>query len=85
LLRDLGVTAHVEQGAANALQTSADENAVLRCLSQGPRPADLVQRESGLDRAQFLKARFALELRGALRAMPGDLLAAVSRPRDVSR
>jgi hypothetical protein len=44
-----------------------------------------VQRESGLDRAQFLKARFALELRGALRAMPGDLLAAVSRPRDVSR
>jgi DNA processing protein len=84
LLRDLGVTAHVEQGAANALQTSADENAVLRCLSQGPRPADLVQRESGLDRAQFLKARFALELRGALRAMPGDLLAA-ARKGDVSR
>lgn len=85
LLRDLGVTAHVEQGAANALQTSADENAVLRCLSQGPRPADLVQRESGLDRAQFLKARFALELRGALRAMPGDLLAAARKGGDVSR
>ncbi len=85
LLRDLGVTARVEQGAANALQTSADENAVLRCLSQGPRPADLVQRESGLDRAQFLKARFALELRGALRAMPGDLLAAARKGGDVSR
>lgn len=85
LLRDLGVTANVAPSAANSLQASADETAVLRCLSQGPRPADLVQRESGLDRAQFLKARFALELRGALRAMPGDLLAAVSRPRDVSR
>lgn len=81
LLRDLGILAAVEPEQANGLQFSADEVALLRCLSQGPRPSDLVQRESGLCRAAFLKARFALESSGALRSMPGDLLAATGTGR----
>lgn len=79
LLRDLGVTAAVSGPDARALQLSGDAAAILRCLCAGPRPADLVQRESGLPRAQFLAARLLLEQRGCARTLPGDLLAAVSR------
>lgn len=82
LLRDLGVLASVEATDSNGLHLSADAVAVLRCLSLGPRPTDLVQRESGLDRAAFLKARFSLESAGALRTLPGDLLAATQSGRD---
>ena len=76
LLRDLGVQAAASPASALGLQVSADEQAILQALRQGPRPSELVQRESGLDRANFLQALLALQGRGAVRAMAGDLLAA---------
>ncbi|MBK8099787.1 MAG: DNA-protecting protein DprA [Planctomycetes bacterium] len=78
LLRELGVCAppSAATGTSLGLQTSADEQAVLRCLAAGPRPADLVARESGLDREAFLTATFALEGRGLLLRAPGALLVA---------
>jgi DNA processing protein len=79
LLRELGVLAHQPAAAAHALQLSADAQALLGCLKQGPRPADLVLRQSGLPRAAFLLARLHLERDGLLRSLPGDLLAATSR------
>lgn len=85
LLRDLGVTAHVTPTTALGLQVSGDAAALLRCLQQGPRPADLVQRESGLPRGQFLSARLWLEQHEALRTMPGDLLLATPLGRSAAR
>lgn len=79
LLRDLGVTAAVAGEDAHALQLDGDADAILRCLASGPRPADLVQRESGLVRARFLLVRMQLEQSGVLRNLPGDLLAAQRR------
>ncbi len=75
LLRDLGLQPAPSAQAALGLQGSADEQAVLRALRAGPRPQDLLQRECGLTREAFLKASFALRSRGALRVLPGDLLA----------
>ncbi|MGE3354665.1 MAG: DNA-processing protein DprA, partial [Planctomycetota bacterium] len=75
VLRDLGVSAAVDGAAAHALQRSGDGAAIWRCLQRGPRPADLVLRESGLSRAAFLRARLQLEATGLLRTLPGDLLA----------
>jgi DNA processing protein len=74
LLRDLGLQPAPSPAAAHALQCSADAAALLAVLQRGPRPAELVARESGLDRAQFLQALFQLEQQGALRRLPGDLL-----------
>lgn len=89
LLRDLGVTAAVDGPAAHALQTDGDAAAVLLALASGPRPADLVQRESGLPRARFLQVRLRLEAAHLVRTLPGDLLAAerggFRRPERVSR
>ena len=85
LLRDLGVTAAVEPAAAHGMQATADEVALLRALASGPRPADLAQRESGLDRTRFLQARFRLEQHGAVRTMPGDLLAATGCGRSAAQ
>jgi len=76
LLRLLGLQPGATAAVALALQLSADAAAVLRLLQQGPRPADLLLRESGLARAAFLHALLALEQRGLLRRLPGDLLAA---------
>lgn len=76
LLRDLGLQPHTSNAAAVQLQLSADEQAVLQALQKGPRPSELVQRESGLERATFLAALLALQERGAVQTMPGDLLAA---------
>ncbi|MEC7584246.1 MAG: DNA-processing protein DprA [Planctomycetota bacterium] len=75
LLRDLGVQPALGPGTAQQLQLSADSRAILTCLQSGPRPADLVERESGLPREQFLVARLQLEGSGAIHTMPGDLLA----------
>lgn len=76
LLRDLGLQPSVAAVTAHALQRSADQAAILAHLRRGPRPADSVQRECGLPRAQFLLARLQLEHDGAVRTLPGDLLAA---------
>lgn len=77
LLRDLGVAQRATATAGRALQFahSADEQAVLQRLQQGPRPSDLLQRECGLDRAAFLRALFGLQGRGAAARFAGDLWA----------
>lgn len=74
LLRDLGLQPSTATATAVAMQASADEQAILQALKKGPRPSELVQRESGLDRATFLTALLALQSRGSVRSMPGDLL-----------
>lgn len=73
LLRDLGVQVQQSGATAQQLAGSADELAILQQLQHGPRPSDLLQRESGLDRATFLRALFALHGRGALTRLAGDL------------
>lgn len=75
LLRDLGVQAATPAAAAHALHGSADAQAILEALRAGPRPADLLQRETALPRARFLAARLGLERDGQVRTLPGDLLA----------
>lgn len=75
LLRDLGITSTTTAQAALSLQLSAEASLVLRCLDAGPRPSDLVQRETGLDRSTFLRVLATLERNGALLRLPGDLLA----------
>ena len=77
LLRDLGLSAELPAPTARSLLVSADAAAILAGVARGPRPADAVQRESGLPRAQFLFARLQLEQDGLLRTLPGDLLARV--------
>ncbi|MFO1077439.1 MAG: hypothetical protein U1E73_06910 [Planctomycetota bacterium] len=79
LLRDLGVTGQGSAAQALALVGSADEQAMLAVLARGARPSDLAQREAGLERGAFLRALLALEERGLVRRLPGDLLAATCR------
>lgn len=54
---------------------SADEIAVLRILDAGPRPEDLVWRESGLQRPRFGQALLALMRRQMVQITPGGVLA----------
>ncbi|MBL8726492.1 MAG: DNA-protecting protein DprA [Planctomycetes bacterium] len=75
LLRDLGVAGPAAAGTALHFAHSADEHALVQRLQQGPRPGDLLQRESGLDRATFLRALFGLQARGAVARFAGDLWA----------
>ncbi|GAB4142895.1 MAG: DNA-processing protein DprA [Planctomycetota bacterium] len=75
LLRNLGLGARRPPPNPLALQLSAGEQALLAAVEIGPRPSDAVRRESGLDRAAFLAARWSLGEKGLLVAMPGDLLA----------
>lgn len=79
LLRSLGIDAHHTDAAALQKSLSADERCLLQALARGPRPVDLVLREAGLDRGTFLRTLFALESRGAVERLPGDLLRATSR------
>ncbi len=72
LLRDLGLQAELPAATALQLQLSADDQALLACLQSGPRPADLVQRESGLDREHFLPARLRLDQAPAMVDEVGD-------------
>lgn len=73
LLQALGLGAGGSPAAALALVHSADEAALLALLAAGPRPSDLLRRESGLDAGPFLRALFGLEQRGAVGRLPGDL------------
>ena len=85
LLRSLGVASGLrargsDSGAEGELHGTADECAVLRVLQGGPRPEDLVQREARLTRGDYLRAVFGLSTRGAVRSLPGDLLALAHGP-----
>ena len=73
LLRELGLAAASGQQALEAA-LSADQQALLAGLRAGPRPSDLLQRETGLDRAAFLRALFGLLQCAAVQRLPGDLL-----------
>ena len=81
LLRELGLQPAPSGEVALQLQCSADEQALLSALQSGPRPSDLAMRESGLERATFLRALMSLRTRGQVRVMPGDLLALGNAPR----
>ena len=72
LLQSLGI-ANDSAHAALRLTLSADEQAVLSLLSGGPRPTDLLRRESGLDNGAFLRVLLGLQRRGTVQRAPGDL------------
>jgi DNA processing protein len=73
LLQSLGLQVERSPASALHLATCADEQRLLATLAGGPRPSDLLARESGLDRAAFLRALFGLEAKGAIARLPGDL------------
>lgn len=76
LLRELGVALALDdpEASGHALDLSADEEAILRALRSGPRPIDLLQRETGLAEDRFLIAMFGLARKGRAHQGPGDLL-----------
>ncbi|MBL8729379.1 MAG: DNA-protecting protein DprA [Planctomycetes bacterium] len=78
LLRMLGLGRDRTGAEALGSCRSADEQAVLQALRPGPRPTDLLQRESGLARGALLRALFDLEAAGAVRHLPGDLWCATT-------
>ncbi|MBK8978529.1 MAG: DNA-protecting protein DprA [Planctomycetes bacterium] len=73
LLRELGICAGPERGAE--LDLRGDEAALWHALGAGPRPADLLRRESGLDSQRFLAALLRGCERGLLLRLPGDVVA----------
>ena len=72
MLQALGLAAD-DPATSLRLERSASQRAVLELLANGPRPADLMRRESGLDEAQFLRALFELQRAGDIARQPGDL------------
>lgn len=75
LLQALGLLDGTRAEDAPQLVRCAEEQRLLDLLRQGPRPGDLLARESGLDRSTFLRALFTLERAGQLQRRPGDLWA----------
>jgi DNA processing protein len=73
LLQSLGLQPGNSPHRALELHHGAEQERLLQPLRAGPRPTDLLQRESGLDRATFLRTLAALERQGALVRLPGDL------------
>ena len=71
LLRRLGI----EAGGDSQMEDSADEATIVRVLAVGPRPGDLVRRETGLPRSRYLAAVLSLSRGGRVVQLPGDLLA----------
>ncbi len=79
LLRCLGIEQalrpEVSGGEALRMELTADECAVISILETGPRPTDLVCRESGMDQEKFLLALLSLVEKNAVLQLQGDLLA----------
>ena len=69
---ELGYHGYCHEGPSSK-RSDADERAILEQLARGPRPTDLLRRESALDEVAFLRALFRLEQRGVLQRLPGDL------------
>ncbi len=73
LLQGLGLRASAGPAESLRLAACAEEERLLQAVGNGPRPTDLLARECALPRPAFLRALFALEQRGALERLPGDL------------
>jgi len=73
LLQALGLHVALSPAQALALAANAEEERLLGALAHGPRPTDLLARESGLERGAFLRALFGLEQKAAITRLPGDL------------
>lgn len=73
LLQGLGLRASAAPAEALRFVACAEEERLLQAVGNGPRPTDLLARECALPRPAFLRALFALEQRGALERLPGDL------------
>lgn len=76
LLRRLGADLS-RRGVATTTRVdlSADALAIVSALQQGPRPTDLVRRETALEAGAFLRALLALTQADQVQTLPGDLLA----------
>ena len=86
LLRRLGVEAALAAGAdAECFARSADETAILAALDGGPRPSDLVRRETNLSEARYLAALLALTKDRSVIPLPGDLIARAQGSRKATR
>jgi len=73
LLQALGLHVALSPADALAFAANAEEERLLGVLAHGPRPTDLLARESGLERGAFLRALFGLEQKAAIARLPGDL------------
>lgn len=72
LLQAFGLA--VDDGSTSRqLELSAEQELLLSLLRGGPRPTDLLRRESGLPDPSFLAALFLLERNGCIERLPGDL------------
>jgi len=89
LLRQLSIHEQFlpDEGVAHPglLDLHADGACIVRVLQQGPRPSDLVQRETGLARKEFLHAIQQLCDAGWLERLPGDLLGLSRTPAPTRR
>lgn len=75
LLRCLDVAWTMRGEDGPSLAAGADRQAILSRLESGPRPADLVLRESRLEPKSFVRALHDLMRLGLVRTLPGDLIA----------
>lgn len=73
LVQSLGLLPGVAPADALRLCRSAEEEQLLQALAAGPRPTDLLARETALPRVAFLRALHALAQRGVCEQLPGDL------------
>lgn len=79
VLTELAPHLPAARSAPNVAAVTPAEAAVLRCLAGGTRSLDEIVRASGLGLAAVTETLLALELRGAVRALPGNTYAAAVR------
>ena len=76
LLRQLGASQSLRgANGIDELLLCASEQSILGALDGGPRPTDLVRRETNLEDGEFLPALLRLTECGLVVRIPGDLLA----------
>ena len=72
LMQSLGLVA--KSGAdARRLELSREHQAILTLLQAGPRPTDVLRRESGLSKETFLRTLLKLDQLRHVQRLPGDL------------
>ena len=72
LMQSLGLVAKDGTNAWH-LETSREQHAILMLLKAGPRPTDLLRRESGLTEETFLRTLLRLDQQRYVERLPGDL------------